>query len=485
MTTNSNKKRFSIPSGIYILLIGYILYFLITGVFSFSIPKKVSSDYIQNTNITDFYGDEIGPDRGILIDNPLESGLARLKLIEHAEETLDIAYYSIDTGESPNIFFGALMEAADRGVQVNVLLDGMFHGLRGEFKPIIYAFTNHPNMNLRFYEPFNPFLPWTINNRMHDKYMIADKEMALIGGRNIGDKYFAPEWYTKKVTNDRDIAIVNTNSEDLSSVVYQMADYFKEIWDHPYTKPVDKGFSRLRAKKGLKTAQTLKNKAKLARETYKEAFTRPVDLMEISFPSNKMTLIRNPIERFSKEPWVWYELTNLMKSAEDSVFVQSPYVIPNKQMVKGFVGPEDLKTIPITLLTNSLASTPNLPAYSGYLNHRQQISTSGIRVLELQAEDSIHAKAFVVDDKLLSIGSFNLDPRSAYLSTESMVVINSPELVEHFGQNILDYTDESLLVLNDLSYKPQEGVEEARGSLIKATLIKSLSYITRWFEYLL
>lgn len=163
----------NIYKAIVIFLLLLILYTFIMGVLIFARPGKIANN---NSYLSppDFYSDKVGPDRGILLDNPLDSGIARLKIIGDAQETLDISYFCIKDGESPNLFFGALIEAADRGVQVNLLLDGLFHGIKGEFKPIMYTFMLHPNMKLKFYEPFNPFMPWTFNNRMHDKYIIAD-----------------------------------------------------------------------------------------------------------------------------------------------------------------------------------------------------------------------------------------------------------------------------------------------------------------------
>ena len=124
-----------------------------------------------------------------------------------------------------------------------------------------------------------------------------------------------------------------------------------------------------------------------------------------------------------------------------------------------------------------MASTPNLPAFAGYQNYRKKIVDHKIKVLEIQSTDSIHSKAFVIDKEVVAIGSFNLDPRSAFLSTESMVVIHSEEVVEAFGTNIFDYTDESLLVNEDYKYKPNAKIEEKEVSLTKAILVGFLSMV--------
>lgn len=470
---------------IKLILLIWVLYILLAGVFIFAKPKEISQDYVNKSSIDNYYSNEIGPDRGILMDDPLDSGLARLKIIDGATETLNISYFSIESGEAPNLFFGSLIDAADRGVEVNLLLDGIFHGLKGEFKSIIYTFINHPNMNLKFYEPINPFKPWTLNNRMHDKYIIADNSIAIIGGRNIGDKYFAPEWYNAKITNDRDIIIINSKVQDHSSVIYQMSDYFNKIWNHEFSQEVTKNLSQAQYKKAINKSEELTRKYNRAKELNKDLFKESTNLMDISFPINKATFIHNPIERFSKEPWCWYEISQLIKSAKESIFIQSPYIIPNKQMIQGFLNEDEFNDIEIIALTNSLASSPNLPAYSGYLNHRKQLINSGIKIYEYQSIDSLHTKAFIIDDSLLAIGSFNSDPRSAFLSTESMLVIHSSQAVEKIEEGLENYFKKSLLVGEDYNYLPREDTPITPVSPIKKLAVYSLSYISRWFEFLL
>ncbi len=442
------------------ILLSYLLYVLIGGVVIFAFPKKVSTAYQEKRKPEDFYGEEVSKERAAIVDNPMEAGLSRLYIIENAKETLYVSYFSIEKGETPHIFFGALFDAADRGVKVNILLDGVFHGLRGARRSIIYAIANHPNMELKFYEKINPLLPWTFNNRMHDKYIISDNKAAIIGGRNIGDKYFAPKWYKKEVANDRDVVVMNLEGYEEEGVVQQMSGYFDEIWHHPYSKNVNLLTKSIFRKWADPAAEELRKKATKAREHYHEAFAKAKNPYETSFPTYKMTFVHNPIQRFSKEPWCWYSLLQLAKNAKKSIFIQSPYIIPNKKMTRDLVTEKDVKRKKVTFLTNSLISTPNLPAFSGYLNYRKKIVDSGVDVLELQSKDSLHSKAFVIDDEIAAIGSFNLDPRSAFLSTESMIVIHSPEIVHCFGDNILNYTDESLLVDKNYQYKSNTKVKE-------------------------
>lgn len=458
-----------------------LAYLLISGVLVFIRPKKVSDEYMKKSSLDRFQADSEGPDRVIILDQPDLSGMARLKLIKDAQETLNISYFSIETGESPDLFFAALLEAADRGVQVNILLDGIFHGIKKDLKPILYASKLHPNMTIKFYEPLNPLLPWTLNNRMHDKYIIADSKYAMIGGRNIGDKYFDPVWYEDRVTLDRDVLIVSTRED---SVIEEMEAYFKEIWNHKFSKESKRNVFLIRKKRAFAKYLEVREKLELLREHNQELLELELDLEEISLPTEKITFIHNPLERFSKEPWVWYELSQLIKSAENKIFFQSPYTIPTKGMIKNFFTPDDLEGVEVTLLTNSMASSPNYPAFAGYLNHREEMVDAGIKIYEYQSLNSLHTKAFVIDDDYMALGSFNGDPRSTYLSTESMVVIKGEEAVRALSQGLEDYMKSSLQVAEDYSYKGgQAGALEAPKE--KRALLKALSWLVRYFEYLL
>ncbi len=468
-----------------LVIIFWLIYFFAAGILLFAKPRKVSDEYVANSSVADFYSDEIGPDRAVVMDDPFKSGLARLKIIGNAKESLNIAYYSIAPGESSDLFFGALLEAADRGVQVKLLLDGVLHGVRGNLRPIVYTFLLHPNMELKFYEPFNPLLPWTANNRMHDKYIIADNEIGIIGGRNIGDRYFAPDWHTENITHDRDVIIVNTKPGNPKSVIHKMTDYFEEIWHHKYSKSINRVILKVRRQMVKKKYEELREKFAVAKATYQEVLNQPVDFMKISFPTNKISFIHNPISRFPKEPWCWHEITQLIQSAQKSVFIQSPYVIPSRNMIKNYLDSKDFSDINISILTNSLASTPNPPAFAGYLNHRKKIVDMGINIFEYQSRDSLHAKAFVIDSDLFAIGTFNTDPRSTYLSTESMVIIHSSEGVKHLEEGLMGYMAESLTVDKNYGYSPSEDLEATPVKRSKILLLSFLSFWARLFEFML
>src|SRR6266704_1328798 len=121
---------------------------------------------------------------------------ARALLADAAERTLDARYYMWHNDMAGSILFSALRRAADRGVQVRLLLDD--NNTAG-LDPVLAALDAHPNIAVRLFNPFR-VRRWRLlgyltdfkrlNRRMHNKSFTADGQVTVIGGRNVGDEYF-------------------------------------------------------------------------------------------------------------------------------------------------------------------------------------------------------------------------------------------------------------------------------------------------------
>ncbi|OIJ12263.1 hypothetical protein BKP35_10680 [Anaerobacillus arseniciselenatis] len=458
----------------------FTLYGLIFGVVIFNFYQQTTTD---TYSAGDFFHEQQSTDRVVLLEDNYEALIARISFIEKAEETLDITSHTIHRGFSTEIIFGSIIEAADRGVQVRVLLDGMFHNLRGPMRDVQYAFYNHPNIELKFYEPFSLLQPWTWNNRLHDKIMIRDDNMAMIGGRNIGDKYFTTDDDT---VHDRDVVIINQQlNTSPDSVLHQLNDYFSLVWQHEFSKSPIEQLNRAQLSRGDKKTTALKDNLVEMKQSHPELFINSFNWHEKSIPTNKITLLHNGIQRFNKEPNVWANITNLLEDAEKSILVQSPYVIPTKEML-AYVDKQAVSAPEITISTNSLSATPNVLAFSGYLNNRKMLVDSGINIYEYQGPRSIHGKTLVIDNRINVIGSFNIDHRSSFLSTETMVVIDSEELATQLEKEIKKHhLCNSLLVKEVYSYEDSDHVDAGEVSLLKKVVTHLLSKVTRFFDFML
>ncbi|MFJ7744573.1 phosphatidylserine/phosphatidylglycerophosphate/cardiolipin synthase family protein [Peribacillus sp. NPDC097295] len=461
-----------IVKGALFVCVLYILYAVATAVVLFYFPLEKKGDMPTN-NVSEFMGKGDSSDRVLLLEDGYESGRARMQMIQEAEESIDIAYYSIAKGKSTELMLGALIDAADRGVKVRILLDGICHGLRFNMSDARYALASHENIELRYYESFKIFQPWTWNNRLHDKIMIADGKLGIIGGRNIADKYLAKK-PPKNFVHDRDVIIFNAK-QDKESANVQMKVYMNELWNHPYTSDPFSDLSKRQVTKGKKEKKKLASKYNKAIKADENFVTPSMKWSAITTSAKRVSFIRNPIERFKKQPVVWKTLIDLATVSDKSVLMQSPYVIPTKEMKK-YVPDNMNSAADWTLLTNSVKSTPNVFAFSGYLDTREDIVQTGLRLYEYADHYSLHAKSVVYDQRISAVGSFNLDPRSSFLSTDSMVVIDSEEFAQQLTEAIDNKISSSTLVA-DKKEKIETPKDEKKDKSFKAIMLNALSKI--------
>ena len=374
----------------------------------------------------------------------------------------------------------ALLDAADRGVQVRILVDAQFGGLTQSNRHYAAALGSHPNIQLKVYNPINPLKPWTWNGRLHDKYILIDNRLLLLGGRNIGDKYFDPAGYNQQLSLDRDVLVYNTawDTPAQDSVLFQVREYMDQVWNQKESHLVFQEDTQ----KGLEKRQELLLGYQAFQEEQPDLFDHSQDQYQAwTYPANRVSFIHNDTNIGIKEPKAGYILGQLMVQAEQSVTMQSPYVILDPMLKEQFGQLRD-RGIEARILTNSAGSSPNPIACAAYYGDRGTILRSGLSLWEYQGNHSIHAKSYVVDDRMTVIGSYNLDPRSAYLDTELLLAIDSPEFTEHFQQVQDFYFQQSLEVMENGKYEADAAPRAV--SIFKWIMIYGLYLPVKLLKYL-
>ena len=120
--------------------------------------------------------------------------------------------FSFQSDEAGKQVIAALQRAAERGVEVRILVDGFNSVLKMSGNPYFYALTAHENVEIRIYNRANPLIPWKGMSRMHDKYLVADEEVYILGGRNTFN-YFLGDQDSHK-NHDRDVLVYNTGGAE-------------------------------------------------------------------------------------------------------------------------------------------------------------------------------------------------------------------------------------------------------------------------------
>lgn len=469
------KKRIIVTCIILVLLCGC---YLLKAIKPYFIAKNTSPSFQDSFSMEELQGTEVSCQRVRLVESAEDGLLIRMQLLSEARESLDISYYTVHDGESTDIILGGILQAADRGVRVRILLDGMFGKLDQDDAAVLGS---HPNITLKYYNPVDLWKPERLNARLHDKYILADNRFLLLGGTNLGDIYMASVEYTGARSYDRDVLVYNTRWEfpSESGVISDVRAYLERLWTAPYVSEA----------KWKETSGMAGERHRLisAAETY--ALNHDVQRKderfyeELTLPAARITLLCGDTEPGPKAPEIGYALSRIVLEAEESVYLQSPYVILDQNLMAAL---EELaeKDTDCTILTNSIAASPNPFARSAYQKDRKILGNMGFRLWEYQGPGSIHAKTYVTDRRMVMTGSFNMDPRSAYIDTELMLVIDSPELAEQVLRVQDVYRERALEVGSGGAYIENPAQNPAKVGWLKALATSVLSPLADWIRFL-
>lgn len=400
-----------------------------------------------------YYGNSNGPERAGYIDDNVEALLYRLHLMEQAEHEIILSTFDFNVDEASKDVMASLLAAADRGVTVRILVDGFSGLLDVSPSPWFQALASHERVTLKIYNPIRPLFPWKMQARLHDKYLIIDDKMFLLGGRNTFNLFLGD--YSPRKNIDRELFIYE-QSHDPEASLFQLRTYFESVWASRDSRVFTGHRSEKRAASWL--AWLREHPAEL-RAMYLEAY-EAWDYEALTVPTSRITLLSNPIIAGNKEPWMWYTLQHLMQTGKH-ITIYTPYIICGKEMYA------DLTSLcqpprQVEIITNDVASGANPWGCTDYLNEKEKIWATGARVYEYLGEHSSHTKAVLIDDRMSIVGSYNLDMRSAYQDTELMLAVDSPELnaiirkeAEH-DKTFSRYMTEDGTYQNGENYVPQE-----------------------------
>ena len=385
----------------------------------------------------------------------------RLALVDSAKSSLDLQYYFWWEDETGQLLMKHVVEAADRGVKVRIILDDLSTMLEDDRTPKVRdwqtAILNaHPNIELRLFNAFRArsllgrgvdFLRRMdlMNQRMHNKLLVADNRAVILGGRNIGNEYFG----FGKDFNFRDLDVLG-----LGPVARQTSTVFDRFWNSDSVVPVSAlklhaTRRDLRAEKKEVVAQLetspVIQRLPLKRADWSDAMTSFTKLAHVG-ASRVITDV--PAEGAVRHHMP-QAMRDLMTSAQRELLIVNAYVIPDDQDIALF---KELSSrgVKVRMLTNSLASQDVPAVNSHYKAWRKALLDAGVDLYEARPDAEIrklvadtppnrakyaglHVKAMVVDRKQVFVGSMNLDPRSAELNTEMGVVVSSVPLAEQLA----------------------------------------------------
>jgi len=419
--------------------------------------------------------------------------LARAWLTDKASETIDIQYFIFSADNIGTIASDYLLRAAKRGVKVRIIIDDVVLHVESDF---LLALDKHENVDIKIYNPnintgkklgnklLNVITDFHgINQRMHNKTFIVDGQYVITGGRNIADEYF--DYDHAYNFRDRDVLL-------LGGVASEVQSSFSEYWQHELSVPVSDLLNFSEPNYNYNNVHQYVQDYACNPENFWPQIREEIN----DLPKHISTIIDS-----GKIEWVedvqfisdipgkntadeflggggatTTALLQLLKQAQSSVYIQSPYLVTTELGRQAFKDAVD-RGVKISILTNSLSCTDNLEAFSGYKRDRKELLQTGVQVyefkpdaeirknllrsalqkrLDFQPVFAVHSKSMVIDDNITMIGTFNLDPRSANLNTECITIINSERITAQVKAGMIAEQQPENAWQTTLDYNPDE-----------------------------
>lgn len=400
-------------------------------------------------------------DLASIISDSEEALSVRLALLQEAKDKVDIAYYAISNDETGRVFLSEILKAADCGVQIRIINDGKLGALSSRNRR---ALASHENIQMARFNPLNPLMPWTFVESLHDKCIIVDGKYSLSGGRNIGAPYFNLAKRPQDNKYDLDILLEKDGKGQRISAVDTLTEYFNLLWKNKATKRVqprkdDVKRQKFILKEGEKFLEKYANFTEKNLQYFTEQGIRP----------ERIQVLHNPIQTKigRNEKWILDDLTKLLRNSKKNIYIETPYATATKPILEFLKESRNLES---TYLTNSYLAANNLAAYPNYYYQRKKFLKTGVDIYEYVDEASLHGKALMMDEEICIIGSFNLDSRSVYLNTETMIVVESEEFTREFKKTWYRALEKSLKVGEENDYLPSGKIEKPEITLKKRIL---------------
>lgn len=345
---------------------------------------------------------------------------AMKKELKRAKHFIFMEYFIIDKGQMWDEILSILMEQAKSGVEVRLIYDDM--GCLDLLPYKYYKTLEKEGIKCIAFNPFVPFLSVVMNNRDHRKITVIDGYIGFTGGINLADEYIN---VTHRFGYWKDTGILLKGEG-----VWSLTTMFLQTW----------------------------NALRKTREDYNQF--RPHTYHKDLFLNDGFVQPYGdtPLDDETVGENVYL---NIINNAKKYVTIFTPYLIIDNEMVTALCLAAK-KGVDVKIVT------PGIPDKKTVFwltqSYYSQLLTQGVKIYEY-SPGFIHAKCFVCDDEVATVGTINMDYRSLYL---------------HFECGTFLYKTKAVLQLKEDTIKTiAESKEITREAACKALPIRILQAVLR------
>lgn len=349
--------------------------------------------------------------RALILDDAPDALLARIHLIRAARRSIGLQTYIFDEDDSAQLVLDELQAAAFRGVKVRILVDQLA-ALR-KVETLAALSSLHANLELRVYNPVldraRLSLPmyavaaaccWRqLNRRMHNKLLVVDDAVGIVGGRNYQDDYY--DWGGEFNFRDRDLLLAGPAVADMAAnfeafwvsgrsvpaeQLGDVARYLREHGPPPAPHHVFHNPARVRALLAEVADDAVLRTRFVAPALPVQGVKFLADLPAKHGRDTAAELVDATAVAGNPSPDTSHGLRGLIAGADREILLQTPYLVLSKPAQALFRELQQRPQPPRVLVsTNSLASTDAFIAYAlSYKYKRRYLRDFGFEIHEFK-----------------------------------------------------------------------------------------------------
>jgi cardiolipin synthase A/B len=313
---------------------------------------------------------------------------ANIELIDHARHFIHLQTYIVDEDETGLRIIDALIRAAARGVRVYLLLDA--YGTKYLSGELVTRIEN-AGILFRFFSPNFTTKGFQLSLRLHHKVLLADGEVAIIGGMNFADRYHGTSG--KKAWLDFAVLIKGPECVHVNSIL-------KKLWNKPLLPKTE------RSAEMVHNVRLYENNISLR-------------VIQNNWYRNKIEILKSYRSAF--------------KHSQDRMIIFASYFLPGR-LERKLLRIASSRGVDIRIVLAAESDAPIFKRATGFLY--DYILRNNIRIYEY-LPSNLHAKIATVDGKWCTIGSYNLNHVSDYGSVEMNVEVEDAGFTERFEKILM------------------------------------------------
>ncbi len=397
-------------------------------------------------------------DRIRLLETDREAAEARIEMVVGAKVEILTSAFIFGDDALTLTSLSLLRDAARRGLTVQVLVDAQWNKMPRAVEAHLLA----EGIEIREYHPFRfDRLHW-VTRRMHDKMVVVDGQELLAGGRNVESTYFGLGRQVRRRN------YIDLDLQVAGDAAGEARGYFLRLWASGDVRPVQARAKPAAIEEAARGLDQYKAWLDVRIEEARNDPDRPPpNLVEVG----AVHFLHDPVgKKKGRSPGVSDGLRVLLDSAQESVLIESPYLVPTKD-VEESLRRAIARGVRVRILTNSLGTTDNLWPQSVYAGIKKDLVKLGVELWEYLGPECMHAKAALIDGKTGIVGSYNLDPRSERLNTELALVFQDPALAEEMRKTLDEHIAGSVRIdergFPEGADEPYPGISRAKVLMLR------------------